>query len=110
MECIMKSITSIATMAALLALSGPVLAHDLNRMLSVKGMSCPICSTKVEHALTTVPGVKSAAVDLKSGQAKVVADERVKPAQLVDAVQKAGFDAETVKPKVTKLVDDPCCH
>ena len=95
----MKNITTIAMMAALLALSGPALAHDLKRMLSVKGMTCPMCSAKVEHALTTVPGVKSAAVDLKSGQAKVVADERVKPAQLVDAVEKAGFNAETVKPK-----------
>jgi copper chaperone CopZ len=84
---------------ALLALSGPALAHDLNRMLSVKGMTCPMCSTKVEHALTTVPGVKNAAVDFKSGEAKVVTDERVKPAQLVDAVQKAGFNAETVKPR-----------
>jgi copper chaperone CopZ len=56
-------------------------------MLSVKGMTCPMCSAKVEHALTTVPGVKSALVDLKSGQAKVVVDERVKPAQLVDAAE-----------------------
>src|SRR5713101_2066892 len=30
----------------------------------------------------------------KSGQARVIADERVKSAQLVGAVQKAGFEAE----------------
>jgi len=106
----MKNITTIATITAMLVLSGPALAHDLNRMLSVKGMTCPMCSAKVEHTLTNVPGVKSAEVDLKSGQAKVVADERVKPAQLVNAVQKAGFNVEAVKPKVTKSADDPCCH
>jgi copper chaperone CopZ len=62
---------------------------DLNRLLSVKGMTCSACSAKVGHALAEVPGVQVAQVDLKSDQAKVIADERVRPkALVVDAVQK----------------------
>ena len=102
--------TMIAAMAALLGLSSLSFAADLNRLLSVKGMTCPACSAKVDHALKQVPGVKTAQVDLKSGQATVVADRQVKSAQLVDAVQKAGFQAEAVKPAPASPAADPCCH
>ncbi len=100
----------IAAMAALLGLSSLSFAADLNRLLSVKGMTCPACSAKVEHALKRVPGVKTTQVDLKSGQARVVADRQVKSAQLVDAVRKAGFQAEAVKPAPASPAADPCCH
>src|SRR6266852_1100814 len=103
-------VTLIAAMAALLSFSGPVFAGDLNRLLSVKGMTCPACSAKVEHALTGVSGVKTAEVDLKSGQANVIADLRVKPAELVNAVQKAGFQAEVSNPAPASRASDPCCH
>ncbi len=102
--------TMIAATAALLSLSSLGFTADLNRLLSVKGMTCPACSAKVEHALTQVPGVKAAHVDLKSGQARVVAEEQVKSAQLVDAVRKAGFQAEAVEPGPASLAADPCCH
>src|SRR5260370_16935586 len=82
----------------LLAMATLAFAGDLNRLLSVKGMTCPACSEKVEHALTTVPGVKSAAVDLKSGQAKVVVDERVKPGHLVAPFHNTGFNSATLNP------------
>ena len=64
----------------------------------------------MEHALTGVSGVKTAEVDLKSGQAKVIADPRVKPAELVNAVQKAGFQAEVSNPAPASRASDPCCH
>jgi P-type Cu+ transporter len=100
----------LAATTALLSLSSLGFGADLNRLLSVKGMTCPACSAKVEHALTQVPGVTAAHVDLKSGQAGVVADEQIKSAQLVDAVRKAGFEAEAVKPGPASLAADPCCH
>ena len=100
----------IAVMAALLLCSGPAFAADLNRLLSVKGMTCLACSAKVGHALTEVPGVKAAQVDLKSGQARVVADKRVKSTQLVNAVQKAGFQAEAMKSGPASPAPDPCCQ
>lgn len=98
------------TVAILLVGSALAFAGDLNRLLSVKGMTCLACSAKVEHALTEVPGVKAAQVDLKSGQARVVADQRVKPTQLVDAVQKAGFQAEAMKSGPASPAPDPCCQ
>ncbi len=88
----------IAAMAVLLSFATSAFAGDLNRLLSVKGMTCPACSAKVEHALTGVSGVKAAQVDLMSGQAKVLADERVEPSQLVNAVQKAGVQGRNIKP------------
>jgi len=102
--------TLIAAMAVLLSSSTSVLAGDLNRLLSVKGMTCPACSAKVEHALTSVSGVKTAKVDLKSGQAVVIADQRVKADQLVNAVQKAGFQAELSNPARALRTSDSCCH
>lgn len=77
-----------------LLMSGLTFAGDLQRLLSVKGMSCTACPPQVERELKKVPGVKTAHVDLKSGQAKVVADERVKTGDLVRAVNNAGFKAE----------------
>ena len=102
--------TLIAATDALLSFSDFAFAGDLNRLLSVKGMTRPACSAKVEHALTEVQGVKATQVDLETGQARVVADERVKPTQLVNAVQKTGFPAETVKPGAVSRAHDPCCQ
>jgi copper chaperone CopZ len=54
----------------------------------------PSVPPQVERELRRVPGVRAANVDYKSGLAKVVADERVKPSDLVRAVNNAGFRAE----------------
>jgi copper chaperone CopZ len=91
-----RLIPVIATLV--LGVSTSAVAGDLNRLLSVKGMTCPACSAKVRNALTGVSGVKTAEVDLKSGKAKVIADPLVKSADLVNAVQKAGFQAEVSNP------------
>ena len=71
-----RLIPVIATLV--LGFSTSAVAGDLNRLLSVKGMTCSACSAKVRNALTGVSGVKTAEVDLKSGQAKVIADPLVK--------------------------------
>ena len=82
------------TVTILLVMFESAFAGDLQRLLSVKGMSCQACPPQVERELMKVSGVKAAHVDLKSGQAKVVVDERVKPGDLVRAVNNAGFKAE----------------
>ena len=84
----------IAAMALLLSFSTSVFAADLNRLLSVKGMSCEACPVQVERELRKVRGVKAAQVDLKSGQARVVTDERVKTGELVRAIKNVGFEAK----------------
>jgi copper chaperone CopZ len=87
----------IAAVAILLSLSPSAFAGDLNRLLSVKGMTCPACSAKVEHALTGVSGVKTAKVDLKSGQATIIADRGVDPAiRVADVRHMLSLGSESV--------------
>src|SRR6266511_482396 len=64
--------------------------------LPVTGMTCASCSTRVEKALKKVPGVSQASVNLSSEQAAVSFDPaQVAPAQLLDAVERAGYGVIT---------------
>jgi Cu+-exporting ATPase len=63
-------------------------------VLTVEGMSCAGCVHAVAAALTKLPGVASAAVNLATGEAAVVFDPaRQTPGQLIVAVQSAGYSA-----------------
>ena len=63
-------------------------------MLPVLGMSCASCQHHVEEALRATAGVESARVDLMAHRASVVFDPALaQPAQLVDAIRSAGYDA-----------------
>jgi Cu+-exporting ATPase len=96
---------------ALAGVQGAAFAGEKTCPLRIKGMHCEMCPGKVEAALKSVPGVKSAKVDYKSATADVVVDDSVKPAQLMGAVEKAGFQAEPLTPGATsKASSDPCCH
>jgi Cu+-exporting ATPase len=62
--------------------------------LPVLGMTCASCQHHVEEALRATAGVESARVDLMAHRASVVFDPALaQPAQLVDAVRAAGYDA-----------------
>lgn len=61
--------------------------------LRVTGMTCSHCRQTVENALTAVPGVYGAAVDLANGRAEVDGDPRVDAAALIAAVRAAGYEA-----------------
>ena len=58
--------------------------------LSISGMTCASCVSRVEKVLSRVPGVHSAAGNLATGRARVVAQGAVVPA-LIRAVAKAGW-------------------
>jgi Cu+-exporting ATPase len=61
----------------------------------VAGMTCASCVSRVEHALSAVPGVQSAVVNLALEQATLRLDpQRVRRETLVDAVERAGYDIE----------------
>ncbi|WP_042704145.1 copper ion binding protein, partial [Azospirillum sp. B506] len=65
--------------------------------LSVSGMTCASCSGRVEKALNRLPGVESAAVNLATERAHVVAFAgSLDTADLVAAVEKAGYGAAPV--------------
>jgi Cu+-exporting ATPase len=62
--------------------------------LPVLGMTCASCQHHVEEALRATAGVDSAHVDLMAHRASVVFDPAIAtPAQLVEAIRAAGYDA-----------------
>jgi Cu+-exporting ATPase len=58
----------------------------------VSGMTCASCVARVEKALSEVPGVVSAAVNLASEKATVKYTDEVRYATLRQAVRDAGYD------------------
>ena len=62
--------------------------------IAVDGMSCVGCAGAVESTLEEVPGVAEATVDYDHRTARIVlSDPSVQPAQLVAAVEQAGYKA-----------------
>jgi len=61
--------------------------------LKVEGMSCDHCVGRVRKALSDTPGVLEATVDLDRCSATVRTSREVPPAQLIAAVEKAGYSA-----------------
>ena len=77
-----------------IARAGYDVPHE-TRELAVSGMTCATCAGRVEKALSAVPGVTRAEVNLATERASVEGMAGVlKPADLVAAVQRAGYDAE----------------
>ncbi|GHF52856.1 Cu+-exporting ATPase [Deinococcus metalli] len=67
-------------------------ARTLHTELSVSGMTCAACVTRVERALRKVDGVLDATVNLATERASVDALSGVSAAQLRAAVRNAGYD------------------
>jgi copper chaperone len=61
--------------------------------LRITGMTCNHCVHHVGDALRAVPGVSAVDVELEAGRAKVVHDAPIEFAQLVRAVESAGYEA-----------------
>jgi P-type Cu+ transporter len=75
----------------------PALASAEPIELDIGGMTCASCSNRVEKALAQVPGVSSASVNLATERASVSGDASVSAAQLVAAVEKAGYRATPIE-------------
>ncbi|MEO6745277.1 MAG: heavy metal translocating P-type ATPase [Caldimonas sp.] len=60
--------------------------------MQVTGLTCSSCVSRVEKALSAVPGVRQASVNLATEVALVQADAGVTTDALVSAVRKAGYD------------------
>ena len=62
--------------------------------LNIDGMTCAGCVKSVTKVLNDLDGVHSATVSLENKNAQVEFDEgKIQIAQLVEAVEDAGFDA-----------------
>ena len=60
--------------------------------LKIDGMSCQHCVKTVTEALTELPGVRRAKVNLRKAEAVVRFDaSRVTPANLTEAITAVGF-------------------
>ena len=64
----------------------------MEKKLLVEGMMCNHCKATVEKALSGVPGVTAAVVDLSAKTATVTLSEDVADATLFDAVKAKGFE------------------
>jgi copper ion binding protein len=60
--------------------------------LKIEGMSCEHCVTHVKEALEGIPGVKSAAVSLKTNSAEVDHDDKANLVLMKEAVTEAGYE------------------
>lgn len=61
--------------------------------LRIHGMTCAACQSHVERALTSVPGVSSASVNLMAHTARISAAHSVTEQQLIEAVHNSGYTA-----------------
>jgi len=73
----------------------PTVAEPVSRELSISGMTCATCALRVERALAAVPGVVRVAVNLATARGSVEGTAgALRPADLVAAVRRAGYEAE----------------
>ncbi len=68
----------------------------IEKTLKVVGMKCPHCKMKIESALKTVDGVKKVNADVGAKIVKVVLKTDVDASVLLNAIEKAGFDATVI--------------
>ena len=79
-------------------------AANVSTVLVVPAMHCGGCMAKVERALTEVPGVLAARVNLTAKQVRAEHAPEVEPAQLIAALEAVGFASQ---PRVDDLARAP---
>ena len=78
---------------------GVSLAGHRTVVLTVYGLSCPLCSNNLDGQLRRIPGVANARIDLKTGAVTVTFTDghRVTRADLGKAVEDAGFTLKDIQ-------------
>ncbi|PRD99352.1 heavy metal translocating P-type ATPase [Burkholderia multivorans] len=79
-------------------------------LLDIDGMTCASCVSRVEKALAKVPGVTHASVNLATERATVEASADVSAAQLVEAVEQAGYGATPIESAPAIATSAPVDH
>ena len=71
---------------------------DMQYQLRIGGMTCASCVSRVEKALTRLPGIKEAVVNLATEKAYIRAvGAETGEAQLIHAVEAAGYEASPIR-------------
>ena len=74
--------------------------------IAVDGMTCAACQARVQKALTRVPGVAAANVNLLAHRASVQFDAtQVQPEALVSAIERTGYGARLEAPSVDLVAE-----
>jgi Cu+-exporting ATPase len=77
-------------------------APDDRVTIPISGMTCAACSSRVQKALATTPGVRDASVNLMLNNAVVSYDAAsVNPDRLVEAIRGTGYGAELASADAT---------
>ncbi len=71
--------------------------HAVQTVLAVPGMHCAGCMSKIERGLEGRPGIVSARVNLSARQVTIAHDASVRPRDLVEELDRIGFEAEPRK-------------
>ncbi|RQG99648.1 heavy metal translocating P-type ATPase [Natrarchaeobius oligotrophus] len=71
-------------------------SNESERTLSVPGMDCASCATKVENALAAVDEVEAVETQPTSGRVTVTASDGLTVEPIVDAVESAGYEATPI--------------
>jgi copper chaperone CopZ len=66
----------------------------MTQTFSISGMTCENCVRHVREALTEIPGVRSATVDLAGACATVEAETEVSRERVAAALEDAGYTLE----------------
>lgn len=78
-------------------------------VLSVSGMTCRACATRVRAAASELPGVHSVDIDLASGRASVRFEPGAStPAAIAAAIAGAGYPATPVSAGSTPSAAPAC--
>ena len=78
--------------------------------LTVNGMSCDGCVTRVTKAIKAILGTGDVKVELTTGRVDVTYDERLaQPVQMKSAVEKAGYSVGAAQLEMATKSKGCCC-
>ena len=68
------------------------------KVFSIKGMDCADCASRIEKAVSKIPGVRLAQISFATEKLKVVSEPRLDERQIIEAVKKMGYSVEAEEP------------
>ncbi|WP_349359554.1 heavy metal translocating P-type ATPase [Stappia sp.] len=91
-------------------MNAPITSVAADRItLPIEGMSCASCVGRVEKALTAVPGVAEANVNLATETASIALSEPVSRARLAEAVSRAGYEVRESAGTIDLAIEGMTC-
>ena len=84
----------------------------MEKRIPVSGMTCTGCETRIEGALTALPGVHKAKASIKTGSVSVTYDpQKVKPDAMQKAIEEKGYTVKSEKqPEAGSVKNKPAIY